>query len=209
MLPTEHPLNSRSLVQRPANSGPRAKCGPLPVFVNKTLLERSLAHSFTHGQWLLSRYNAELNSHDGDYSPRSWKHLPSGPLEKRLIDSVTWSIIKNKKRSNVESQQKQRNKRWIVLWSQLVARWPKRGSEEKKYIMSLFKISQAYYFKWTIGNKKKMDSISKNWIAWWSSSTNYHLFTFQSLLQEGQRAQYGIKMQFLSLWPVGLVLLLM
>lgn len=71
MLPTEHPLNSRSPVQRPANSGPQAKFGLLPIFVNKTLLERSLAHSFTRGQWLLSLYSAELNSHDGEYSPHS------------------------------------------------------------------------------------------------------------------------------------------
>ena len=71
MLPAEHTLNSRTLVQRPANFGPRAKFGLLPIFVNKTLLEHSLAHSFTHRQWLLSHYNEELNSHDGDYSPHS------------------------------------------------------------------------------------------------------------------------------------------
>ena len=50
-----------ALEQESTNYGTQAKSGPLPVFVNKVLLEHSHAHSFTHplGLLLCSKGQAE------------------------------------------------------------------------------------------------------------------------------------------------------
>lgn len=48
------------------NYGLLGKCGPLPVFVKKILLEHSHAHSFTHYPWLLWCHNAEFISFNRD-----------------------------------------------------------------------------------------------------------------------------------------------
>ena len=48
------------LAQRLANMDHWAKSGPMPVFVNKVLLEHSLAHSLTYRLWQLSHYRDRL-----------------------------------------------------------------------------------------------------------------------------------------------------
>lgn len=43
-----------------ANSGPWAKSGRLPAFVNNVLMEHSHSHLFMYWLWLLLCYNASI-----------------------------------------------------------------------------------------------------------------------------------------------------
>ena len=75
-----------------AKYSPRAKSGPLTVFVNKVLLEQSHAHSFMHCLWLLSCYNGRVEKLQQRVSkPKSLKYITIFLTEK-VCRSLVWGL---------------------------------------------------------------------------------------------------------------------
>lgn len=74
--------------------------GPLPVFINRVLLEHSHAHSFTYCLSFLLQCNTELSCCDQDYMAVKaetvyslafcWQNLPTGALSHIWASNVCW-----------------------------------------------------------------------------------------------------------------------
>ena len=72
-----------------ANYGSQAKCGPLPAFVNKVLLEHGHAHLFTYFLWLFHAMTTEL----GPSGSQSLSYLLSGPSQKKPMDPYSRATL--------------------------------------------------------------------------------------------------------------------
>lgn len=72
-----------------ANYRPQSKCGSLPVFVNKLLLEHRHTHQFTYFLWLLSCYNCRVEQ----FRQRSYELQSLKYTIQVFTEKVCWLVV--------------------------------------------------------------------------------------------------------------------
>lgn len=76
------------------NYGLKAKSGPLPVFINKVLLEQKFTHSCAHCLWLPSCFNGRTEeSKQRPYSPTKQKRFTLCSVQRNLPTPVIQKVV--------------------------------------------------------------------------------------------------------------------